>query len=558
MSLPQLCSETCSYPRYRPTHICNQIIAIIQKKLITANDRFTSQELDLLIYFYTKNKNCHTYTENLIFLNWIKRIFNSDKIHINDPLLYCLAENIEIFDHIYTELNAKKINIDICLEKILSKGSKNIDSILSNINVTVKHLEWACKAKTNMSIIQKIIFNKVIPNEKCILNAFAIQSTEIVELLLQYGGELTLTCLNYACLINHQGFLGLCLTSGLKPCKQNFTSIFQSATKNSDNLSGSVNMLIAHGYQIDYDDLLTATEHSILIKNIDRYKFTFDDNFFTKCINSGFYPQYPVVYPIRCLHEECKKVTRCSILLVNVKTLIKNGLKPDTECIKNACNGRSNYELIKLLIKHGGVPDISCLKILAIGIGNRPMQYLADIVDKVYQNQANITLTAKDIKDIKDINDANKSNDDSDDDSDSNIEMKKLEPIHIAKNDGTVDNTVKKIEQPVKLYDVQEVKECLTLINAKEKFTLNDKGVKLFNAKKKTEISFLALRKKLLTYIKDNDLKDKDNQKYIKINDDMAKIFNFAKDKFIIFSDIDKLATNIINIKATKQIVATA
>ena len=146
-------------------------------------------------------------------------------------------------------------------------------------------------------------------------NKYTTEST--INLLINYGGELTPECFNLACKNKNSNIIIKCLENGIKPRKEDVTELFNEQSKYYASSINYESILLAFsksGYEFTYENLLSATKIEAIIPDFGKYKFVFDDSFFKICEETSFYPPYPVQYPISCLQKECGNLYNHRIL----------------------------------------------------------------------------------------------------------------------------------------------------------------------------------------------------------------------------------------------------
>lgn len=193
-----------------------------------------------------------------------------------------------------------------------------------------------------------------------------------INLLFKYGAEPNKECLNLACVIKDKSVIEKFLTYKIKPDHKCFKALIGEAyyhkckqqSKDADHIAELIDLLASNGYELTLDDVFDALKAGYYINNIKQYNFKIDKTFMEKCYKIGYFPYKDIeVKPdIELLRAECRK----SGNLTNIKQLVRQGLEPDFNCLRDACSVGSNIGTIRYLIEVKKIdPDLQCIKNLA-------------------------------------------------------------------------------------------------------------------------------------------------------------------------------------------------
>lgn len=196
-------------------------------------------------------------------------------------------------------------------------------------------LVMACRHK-HLLLAQEITNNKVIPTQVC----FNVLFTDI------FGNE------------------------KYKPTKSKKVLRKTNEDIEKDKITQFIDLLTTSGYQLTYQDVVTATKHHYEIPYFNRFNIVLHHTFATLCTREGFYPTYmPNTNNIHLLEIECNKPNN----FVRIRDMIKNGTKPNLICLENACKNGNNYQTVNIIMENGVEPTLGCLVKVANVIKNKTM-----------------------------------------------------------------------------------------------------------------------------------------------------------------------------------------
>lgn len=543
--------------------------------------------------------------ENMIILSKFQ------KVRGYTPQILCDNSNIQI--DIFKIIVGKKIKIPtIALDTaLLEKNMGLANYLIDHVNPNESCLESACACNNSFYIVNLIIAQKIPISEKAVINAIRLNNESVVNLLFHMGFDPNENCLIEACKMYNKTIIDKILLCKVNPTKACFDALICSATlsynKNKESaraleISILINMLIKNGYIITYDDVYNALSHGCYIDNIKRLNIEFDSKFIEECTKLGYYPydNLNVKPTMNCLYAESKRVGN----VPTIKKIVSQGLKPDIECLRMACDTRTNMQNIKYFVEvHGIKPNLECLKTLAKQIGNVTLTYLLNNFQETHQivpNKDNIgTNTDVDMDvdmdvDVVDVDDVNVNNKDDTDNVNTEINTEKnlnikqenakdqtlkieehtniskkiigkikdklnviieddisendISENDINKNDIS-ENGINNLSENQK-YAIVEIKsDNIGKINNRSKYLLQIDAIKLLGLKKGTRSTFLDARKNLITYINKNNLMDLNRKDLIKPNDELIKLLKIKNNQYIDFNDINNIVYCMLKIE---------
>jgi len=529
---------------------------------------------------------------------------------------------------VFLALVNRKVQIpQKCLTTSIQISNMQVAELLLNhITVTSEHLELACQ-KNNYNLVLSISNQKVMPTTQCAKNAIIAHNNQMLNLLLNIGVHIDTECLMQACNNYNEEAIRTLLDHKVEPNRSCFNALVQrcygaynstrgdSESYNAQKVANLIELLINAGYQIEYEDVLQALQHSCYILNIERFKIKFDQKFLETCSAVNYYPYNLDIKPtMEIFYKECDRQSNFG----TIKKFISMGLKPDAECLHRASRHKQNKKVLEILITAGVKVDTVCLENMAADIGNAALTYLlkefkknnniqpkkeeelledkkpvkkgkgkikaVDLVEAKEKEKEIVVEEAKEkkvaiakkavkkIEPVFDLNEGKKpkpkeavkvgvkvaatvaatadvepivSNmefEEIDIESESEFEAEaKPEPIKVKVVDG-------KDTEVVEEYDTIRLKpDKKTNPSQKTKCTVSKEISKMLGLAADAKLTFLELRKKIMAYVKDKKLSDKNNGLYIKINTELATVPGFKKNKYLHFNDIDILVANSLD-----------
>jgi ribosomal protein L12E/L44/L45/RPP1/RPP2 len=215
------------------------------------------------------------------------------------------------------------------------------------------------------------------------------QSHDIIihqmNILLKYGAEPGQACLLNACKIKDKSVIEKIISYKIVPNKKCFDALIGEKyhyygrhvqkAKDADLIAELIDLLITAGYKLTLKDVTNALENGYYVNDIKRFDFKIDQKFVDKCYETGYFPynNLDVKPSLDCLRAEFRK----SGNIKTIRQLVKQGLEPDIDCLRDACKIRVNQANIKFLLEDKNIkPDLECIKNLANAIGNNQMRTL--------------------------------------------------------------------------------------------------------------------------------------------------------------------------------------
>jgi hypothetical protein len=385
----------------------------------------------------------------------------------------------------------------------------------------------------------------IIPTHEDIKDAFDSNISDIHILVFDSGIELNKDILLLACSSRNIAAIKFLLNNKIEPDKEcfdalvnqdpdkSFYDLIRYRQRSKEICSGVIDIFIIYGYNLTYDDVITATINKIKINDIEKFGFEFDEKYSEVCCQVGFNPYNKIIYNVKCLEYECARAGNLTI----IKKIIKLGIKPNTKCVENACSLKSNLQTIKFLIDNGAILSLACIQNICNILGNKCINHVVN----TYVNMIN----QKSIKVEKqnDADDADVDNDENDD----KIVKKKKSKIDKKIIDISDDSDTKVIIKPLLKKNKIIVEVPTEEIDQRKKVNINPKLIKLFSLKKTEKFSFLEIRKKFLEYFSTNSLYHETHKSMIIFDKKLCDIFGIQKNKYLDFNDLDNFLIDMLN-----------
>ena len=378
-----LLQEKCNYVHSPCKEVAEKLIIYHENGGMIDNNFFSAY----LDYLYGRDMFYKCINHCTISIPIIKKILGYLEPKDTDLLIlssikYINGEQLEIFKII---TNRGTIIPTAILYNAIKNKNLNLALYLINfVNPDVKCLEEACLCQNSGGLVNAIIDQKIEVSDKAFKNAVISGNDGAVKIFLQIGINPNTMLMEFASLHKNKEIIELFLKYGVTPTEKHFyallTNCYLSMGKNKENfkaklISEILDLFIEYGYKITYQQVFELLCKGCYVNDIGRFNIVFDDQFSMKCSELGYYPyDLSFVKPsLGTLLIECKKVNN----VANIKKIISDELKPNQECLKQACEHKSNLQNIKFLIENCELkPDIECLKIIAKHIGNQSLIYL--------------------------------------------------------------------------------------------------------------------------------------------------------------------------------------
>ena len=450
----------------------------------------------------------------------------------------------------------KEIPVDIFLQGVKSNNISVLTMIVDYTKTTPECVEAisSLSGKSIQTIVERMFLQKVKITTKALNNAL-IRNKELANYYLNIGIQPNIESLEKACESRDINLIQMILLCKLTPTDKCFDGLFtgyNSYRSSTDPIIPQIiDMLVVHGYNLTYDNVLKALTYKCKINNIKNYNIKFDGKFIEKCAELGFYPytknEIGISPTIECLRIECTRSNN----LKAIKQLVANGLKPDIECLKNACRHHSNITVIRYLVeKHNLKTNADCIKAFANTIGNKTLNYIvlyANLSEVQADSEANKLEIKKlgfvddpELEDLKPESDLElESEPESEDESETKEKKPNQKPKEIQ-------------ETKEEKYNIFKIEDMKLEIDSRKKYSLCQGVPQLFNmkqsAKNSVTLTYIDIRKLLLTYIVNNKLINNETKNIIKLDTSLSTILKAQKDQYIKFENIDNVVKKFIKI----------
>jgi hypothetical protein len=398
-------------------------------------------------------------------------------------------------------------------------------------------------------------------------------STQLLQSFLDHGAIMTPECMNIICSNAPASSIDMILTCTRMPIqKEQFDQIFIKNTQYVfktcrspysslvPDISDKIDILIKHGYQLTYEDIVTAAKYRIEIPKIEQYNIKLDKNFLELCWDYDFYPKnykFDEVEPkLLELQELCASRKK-----VEISKLIKiNNLVPDRRCMENACKFANNIPIVTLLQENGGKITYKCIKNCAEELKNNSMLLkLLNDYEKLHNQELEIhynqiksleekmSILSQNMDEYKRIHIDKKSKickktspkSTIDDENNENMELIKTEAkTELIEIDDIDDDLLGDIVNPLTIVEINEGPSAPKQKRTKVK--IPKRYAEYFKIDTKTKISFMDLKKDFVEKIRQNKWYNEDNQQLIKIPNDLNQKLKI-ENGYVKFSDIEKL-----------------
>lgn len=577
---------------------------------------YTINNTTLLKYLmYLENNSCIEGTNHwidaviAICKKIIPSVDNQRKIVRAGYLVIPIFENL-IKNEIKIDSSVLESTIKYSAERSYDTRFKLIEFLVNHVVATNICLETVCRFRfigyvnnfyeRQCFVIRSILNQKIEATPNCLIYAIEVGNSMLVELLIQYGCQVTENSMISACKHRNKASLIRILQCRIPPTKKAYQHLFSSLysyagieCRDAKLVAELIDILVANGYKVDYEDVLYALRSRCYINEISRFNIKFDGLFIEECARQRYYPyadQNINVKPtIECLRIECEQVNS----IAQIKRIVSQGVRPNMDCLRAACTIRTNntVTLRYLLSECNMKPDLKCLKLSTGNSSNIDVLLEATedsvnkdyiekqqlINDKLDKEQAIIDLKIlkemekkqllKDdddkVDDIIEENkdkqkDKSKSKSKTESDDDDVSDMQKLtDDLNLSEEFEDFDiDFVDTKRKKNKLKNVNiigssdtskeiKLKERPSPDNKRLKIVAKPDVLKLFGVRgaANAKVSYFDIRKLLLTYITDNDLYDKKDQTIIRPDKDLCKVLKLGtyKGRYISFKNFDNL-----------------
>lgn len=584
----KLGSTNCNYSTHNE---CRKIQATILNKIHNGNI-YPAKVLESYIKFLTKSYGGYYdyyYTKRCISRpeNYIEALGSLISFHCPSTLSIKLLIDTNAVMVINKIIDNGYEIPESLLDYAITADKSDIADVLSKydkIEVTTRHLELA-SSRGMLKTVVNILTRKISPTKNVVKNIIGKKNIQLVKTLLNLGGfELDTSLLIAACESKDYEIIKLFLDLKIAPTTECFKKLVSDNTsiyryryssrqnkyngKSYDHISDIIDLLVSYGYKITYDDVVTATKNHVKINNIEVYDIKLDEKFLEVCAEYNFYP-YALknINPtVKCLEKACAKAGN----LTAIKDLVKKNVKPNTECLRQACKHKNNLQTIKFLISNGAKPDFQCVENLSNILGNRSLSYILNEYKKTINTEEkeekkliknnenkndNDKISDNELEKLDDVDGLEISNDMkdnklcdscSDESSKNNSDDNKINEKEIKNKKKILVKGKKTQKDQVEIINITKPNKEIKI---KETYVLNDNLSLLLTKKKGAKMTYLEVKQKLLEYIKNNNLFDKNNKLLIKINSEINSISGYKVNAFMSFVDFDNFVANCITNK---------
>jgi hypothetical protein len=357
-------------------------------------------------YYHYDNSEGVKLTEAIY--NAITKMFTQLEIIVTDSIIdtLCKSNMIDCIDAIFK--SGKNLTSSHQTKQILTKINKHthkvgeitnkwvclIENYPDSFVYTTEILLLAC-SKNLKNFISECVNRKVPMSQECFYAIINIGDINLVKLALLSGAKYDNTALEYACKNQNLELIKLILSNKVKPTNECFEATIQSysngiryAVPKKTNIKADIiDMLVASGYKVTYENVVMATKLSVELHNFKSLGIELSSKFMEVCASVGFYPyeNCGIKPNLKCLRLECNKSGNLTI----IRKLVASGLKPDAKCLSNACKHKSNMQVIRFLIEKGSMkPNLQCLLNSATCNYNKTLlfileEYMLGLVSKV-------------------------------------------------------------------------------------------------------------------------------------------------------------------------------
>ena len=487
---------------------------------------------------------------------------------------------ITLLDKIHGHITNKLISVDV-LEKITPMCSSTLLRILRYSHLS-KLAEKMLKSNVKFDVTHANVTIK--SNDK-----------NMLALLVSHGFILTNDLLISACGLLHINIIQYLLDNKIKPnirCVESLVYYLKRYTSTkrdvkhdrSAEANDIIRMFLLFGYNLTYDDVVNLTSAHVQLDDFDNLHITLKNDFPEHCSKFNFFPAYSqkIKPSSKCLEIECSRRGN----IVQIKKLVLLGAQLTQKCLHNACTIQRNTSVINFLISKGLIIDKDCVLGMCgiydeqfnLTITNyfnsqsiQPDQSVQpDKPDKPANDQS-IQLdkpandqVVDDSLNIDPINSANVpkkvSKKKTKDSTDSTDVPKKVSKKKTKDSTDSADVPKKVSKKKTKdsknttdIADIADIKntEHAPTVLANLPFDIDYRKSKKISASvskflsqsKKTNYTFITLRKCVYEYIEKNNVAICNK---IKLTNDFADILGMRKNDLLDISDIDKITYHLM------------
>jgi hypothetical protein len=114
--------------------------------------------------------------------------------------------------------------------------------------------------------------------------------------------------------------------------------------------SKNINLLIQNGYKLTYRNVLDALKENIIINDVEKYEFNFDEEYYKICMSNGVIPPYKVSikFPMYLFEDQFGKYNNFKM----IKELIKiYKFTPNRKCLEKNMHLRESLQTLRFLVE---------------------------------------------------------------------------------------------------------------------------------------------------------------------------------------------------------------
>ena len=480
---------------------------------------------------------------------------------------------ITLLDKIHGHITNKLISVDV-LEKITPMCSSTLLRILRYSHLS-KLAEKMLKSNVKFDVTHANVTIK--SNDK-----------NMLALLVSHGFILTNDLLISACGLLHINIIQYLLDNKIKPnirCVESLVYYLKRYTSTkrdvkhdrSAEANDIIRMFLLFGYNLTYDDVVNLTSAHVQLDDFDNLHITLKNDFPEHCSKFNFFPAYSqkIKPSSKCLEIECSRRGN----IVQIKKLVLLGAQLTQKCLHNACTIHRNTSVINFLISKGLIIDKDCVLGMCgiydeqfnLTITNyfnsqsiQPIQPDQSVQPDKPANDQSIQLdkpandqVVDDSLNIDPINSANvpkkvskkktKDSTDSTNSIDTDLSSTTDVPKKVSKKK-TKDS--KNTTDIADIADIKNTEHAPTVlanlpfdIDYRKSKKISASVSKFLSQSKKTNYTFITLRKCVYEYIEKNNVAICNK---IKLTNDFADILGMRKNDLLDISDIDKITYHLM------------
>jgi hypothetical protein len=399
------------------------------------------------------------------------------------------------------------------------KNSNEVDlkSMFNIVDKTKQLLETFCqmsefKHQYDLYFLNELLYRKIVPTSTTVEHCFRHQVESVINTVIHAGGQITQQCLQIACKKLNLELIKKCIYANLHFDTICFENAILCVKYSNGNINEILNLMINDNYCFTKKDIIQLISAKINF-DYEKFKVEFDKELMIECSIHGFYPSIlnKSKLPIECLLQECKQKNN----LKNIQTLITvHGLKPNQQCLYEACNVADNETTIEFLMDYNLKLDWKCIDMMRNNYDRVTSSRVRPLIKMLLKSN----YVPDQIEDDE--------HEQKYDDNEIIIESEKKDVEE--KETRKKPLTVAVIEFKQSDYDFQKDYNVKTIF--KKQFKL-----------KESKQSFLKMRQFLIQYLMKQNLCYSEDKKLIRIDSTLSKILELQEDHYVEIFDLDQL-----------------